>query len=82
MDLDFQQRSDLSNYFIKQYLTYSKDQQLTQLLEFYKCYRAYVRGKVISFRIDDPNITPEEKISATKDAHAYFKLADEYAKSL
>ncbi len=82
MDLDFQQRYDLSNYFIERYLAYSKDQQLTHLLEFYKCYRAYVRGKVISFRIDDPNITPEEKASATKEAQAYFKLAVEYAKDL
>jgi len=82
MDLDFQHQSDLALYFIKQYLAYSKDQQLFQLLAFYKCYRAYVRGKVISFRIDDPNITPEDKLSATEEAHAYFKLAAEYAKNL
>ena len=82
MDLDFQQRPDLANYFIEQYIVYSKDQQLTQLLAFYKCYRAYVRGKVISFRLDDPNITSAEKESATKEAQAYFKLAAEYAKSL
>ena len=82
MDLDFQQRPDLANYFIERYLAYSKDQQLTQLLPFYKCYRAYVRGKVISFRLDDPNITAEEKASATKEAQAYFKLAAEYAKNL
>jgi aminoglycoside phosphotransferase family enzyme len=82
MDLDFQHRSDLSNYVIERYLAYSKDQQLVQLLAFYKCYRAYVRGKVISFKIDDPNITSAEKTSATKEAEAYFKLAAEYAKSL
>jgi aminoglycoside phosphotransferase family enzyme len=82
MDLDFQQRFDLANYFIERYLEYSKDQQLPQILEFYKCYRAYVRGKVISFRIDDSSITPKEKMSATKEAKAYFKLSAEYAKSL
>jgi aminoglycoside phosphotransferase family enzyme len=82
MDLDFQHQSDLANYFIERYLAFSEDQQLTQLLAFYKCYRAYVRGKVISFRIDDPNITPVEKIFATKEAQAYFKLAAEYAKGL
>jgi aminoglycoside phosphotransferase family enzyme len=82
MDLDFQHQSDLANYFIERYLAYSEDQQLTQLLAFYKCYRAYVRGKVISFRIDDPNITPGEKIFATKEAQEYFKLAAEYAKGL
>jgi aminoglycoside phosphotransferase family enzyme len=82
MDLDFQQRSDLADYFIEQYIGYSKDQQLTQLLAFYKCYRAYVRGKVISFRLDDPNIKSEEKACATNEAQAYFKLAFEYAKKL
>jgi aminoglycoside phosphotransferase family enzyme len=82
MDLDFQHQSDLANYFIERYLAFSEDQQLTQLLAFYKCYRAYVRGKVISFRIDDPNITPGEKIFANKEAQEYFKLAAEYAKGL
>jgi uncharacterized protein len=82
MDLDFQNRVDLSNYFIERYLAYSKDQQLNQLLSFYKCYRAYVRGKVISFRLDDAHITSQDKEAATKEAAAYFKLANEYAKNL
>ncbi|MCL4429962.1 MAG: phosphotransferase, partial [Chloroflexi bacterium] len=82
MDLDYQQRTDLADYFIQQYLAYSKDVQLKQLLPFYKCYRAYVRGKVVSFRLDDPNISAQEKASATKEAQAYFRLAAEYAKNL
>ena len=82
MDLDYQNRSDLADYFITQYQKYSKDPQLQTLLPFYKCYRAYVRGKVISFRLDDPNIKPEDKKAAIKDAEAYFKLALQYAKKL
>jgi aminoglycoside phosphotransferase family enzyme len=82
MDLDYQNRSDLSDFFIEQYLKYSKDPQLKTLLPFYKCYRAYVRGKVISFRLDDPNIKAEDKKAAIKDAEAYFKLALQYAKNL
>jgi aminoglycoside phosphotransferase family enzyme len=82
MDLDYQKRTDLADYFIAQYIIYSKDTQLKQLLPFYKCYRAYVRGKVVSFRLDDPNIKAEEKAAATKEASAYFQLAKEYAKSL
>ncbi|HSV50078.1 MAG TPA: phosphotransferase [Candidatus Acidoferrales bacterium] len=82
MDLDYQNRSDLADYFIAQYQKYSKDPQLKTLLPFYKCYRAYVRGKVISFRLDDPNIKPEDKKAAIKDAEAYFKLALQYAKNL
>lgn len=82
MDLDFQDRSDLSNYFIKRYVLYSKDHELVNVLSFYKCYRAYVRGKVISFKLDDTNITVEEKKIAAKEAKAYFKLGDAYAKEI
>ena len=35
-----------------------------KVLDFYKCYRAYVRGKVESFRLDDPNIPEGEKRGA------------------
>jgi uncharacterized protein len=82
MDLDFQKRSDLADHFIERYLAYSKDTQLPLLLPFYKCYRAYVRGKVISFRLDDQNINQNEKETATKEAQEYFKLAAKYAKNL
>ncbi|MCW4000367.1 MAG: phosphotransferase [Candidatus Bathyarchaeota archaeon] len=82
MDLDYQSRSDLSDYFVSQYLAYSKDAELLRVLPFYKCYRAYVRGKVVSFRLDDPNISAEEKASATHEASAYLLLAAKYAKSL
>src|SRR5208337_5446773 len=81
MDLDFQQKSILAENFIAKYLTYSKDQELRLVLPFYKCYRAYVRGKVISFKLDDPNVNCQEKIVATKEARAYFKLAADYAKN-
>ncbi len=82
MDLDFQDRTDLSDYFINRYMTYSKDQELVKVLSFYKCYRAYVRGKVISFKLDDQNMKLAEKKAAVKEAQSYFKLAVKYAKDL
>ncbi len=82
MDLDFQEKQNLSTFFIKSYITYSEDHDLKLVLPFYKCYRAYVRGKVISFKLDDPNVTTEEKNAAIKEAQAYFKLASEYSKNL
>ncbi len=82
MDLDFKQRTDLSTYFAKKYVEYSADQELTRLLPFYKCYRAYVRGKVISFKLNDPNISIQEKSASMKEAKGYFKLACTYAKIL
>jgi len=82
MDLDFRKRSDLSDSFVERYIKYSGDQELTKLLPFYKCYRAYVRGKVTSFKLKDPSVGNEEKNSAMKEAKAYFKLANTYAKTL
>ena len=35
----------------------SGDAELLKLLDFYKVYRAFVRGKVNSFRLDDQNIS-------------------------
>ena len=82
MDLDSKERRDLSDYLIERYIAGSKDLTLTSVLDFYKCYRAYVRGKVISFRIDDPDIDPKEKETDIADAHAYFRLAAEYARKM
>ena len=82
MDLDFKERIDLSDFFVKRYVEYSGDQELTKLLPFYECYRAYVRGKVTSFKLKDPNVSSEEKNVAMKEAKAYFKLASTYAKIL
>jgi aminoglycoside phosphotransferase family enzyme len=80
MDLDYKERVDLSDFLIKRYVEYSGDQELTRLLPFYKCYRAYVRGKVTSFKLKDPNVNSKEKKAATKEAKTYFKLASTYAK--
>ncbi len=72
----------MSKFFVKRYVKYSGDQELTKLLPFYKCYRAYVRGKVVSFKLKDPSVGGEEKSEAVKEANAYFKLASTYAKIL
>jgi uncharacterized protein len=82
MDLDFQRKFELADFFVSRYIDYSKDAQLTNILLFYKCYRAYVRGKVVSFRIDDENIGSLEKKSSILEAREYFKLAEEYARNL
>ena len=82
MDLDFKKRTDLSNVFVKKYVEYSGDRELTKLLPFYKCYRAYVRGKVVSFKLEDPRVGSEEKSAAMTEAKAYFKLASTYVKIL
>ncbi len=80
MDLDFKGRNDLASFFVKKYVEYSGDKELERILPFYKCYRAYVRGKVTSFKLNDPNVGSQEKTGAAKEANAYFELAAKYAK--
>jgi aminoglycoside phosphotransferase family enzyme len=82
MDLDFKGRIDLSNFFVERYVKYSEDQDLMRLLPFYRCYRAYVRGKVVSFKLEDSNVGREEKKAAKTEAKEYFRLASTYAKIL
>ncbi len=78
MDLDHYGRADLSRSFVNAYISRSRDKELRELLNFYKCYRAYVRGKVESFKLDDPHISEEEKIRVLAIARKYFELAESY----
>jgi aminoglycoside phosphotransferase family enzyme len=78
MDLDRYQRADLSRAFVNAYVRLSQDKELLRLLNFYKCYRAYVRGKVESFKFDDPYVSEEEKTSVLATARRYFELAESY----
>lgn len=78
MDLDRFQHANLSRSFVDAYVRLSRDKELPGLLNFYKCYRAYVRGKVSSFMRDDPYIPEKEKKDAMAAARMYFKLAESY----
>ena len=78
MDLDRYQRADLSRHLVNTYVELSQDGELLSLLNFYKCYRAYVRGKVESFKLDDPYIPEEEKTKVLAIAKRYFELAESY----
>jgi len=78
MDLDRYQRADLSQYFVSTYVKLGHDDELLELLSFYKCYRACVRGKVESFKLDDPYISEEEKAKVLTAAQTYFELAESY----
>ena len=79
MDLGHAGRADLAHAFINAYVRASGDGQLRALLDFYKCYRAYVRGKVLSFRLDEPGLEKDESDRITAEARAYFDLAQAHA---
>ena len=81
MDLDHYGRADLSRSLVKAYVDESGDKELLELLGFYKCYRAYVRGKVESFKLDDPYIADDEKEKTLEIAASYFDLARAYTRA-
>ncbi len=82
MDLDYAGRRDLAGFFVERYVAESGDVGLLRLLDFYKCYRAYVRGKVTSFNLNDAGISKADKATARKTAQRYFKLSERYARLL
>jgi aminoglycoside phosphotransferase family enzyme len=78
MDLDFWGLEDLSRHFIKQFIAVSGD-DLGGMLDFYKCYRAYVRGKIGLFTAGSPEVDEETKSLSMTQAGKYFQLALKYA---
>ncbi len=79
MDLDHYGRADLGAAFVDAYERASQDADLLVLLDFYRCYRAFVRGKVLGLRLLQNGRTPEETTALVDDASAYFELARAYA---
>jgi hypothetical protein len=79
MDLEERGRRDLSDELLGHYLAATLDSTLPLVLPFYKCYRAYVRGKVDGFQLDQPEVDERQKAQAAESARRYFALAHAYA---
>ncbi|KJR99307.1 MAG: hypothetical protein VR65_17705 [Desulfobulbaceae bacterium BRH_c16a] len=80
MDLDFHGCSALSDYFISRFIRESGDEGLRKVLNFYKCYRAYVRGKVSLLTASDPSLEGKRAEAWLETAGRYFQLAEEYTR--
>src|SRR6266480_1084583 len=79
MDFDFEGRSDLGNLLLRNAAREFGDDGILKVSDFYKCYRAFVRGKVQSIQgISMKTTTPEEH---AEQAARYFRLALRYAVS-
>ena len=80
MDLDFHGLAGLSQHFVKRFIEKSGDTGLQKMLDFYKCYRAYVRGKINLFTASAPEVDQETKLQCQEMAGKYFRLAEHYAR--
>jgi len=79
MDLDYLNRADLGRAFDAAYFSGSGDEDGEKLLNFYKCYRAFIRAKVEGFKYLEPEVAEEEKEEAFRGALHHFHLAGQYA---
>ena len=79
MDFDFRGRPELGRLLIDEYVEASGDRGLLKLLNFYKCYRAYVRGKISCFTASDPALDGVQRRHWKNRARHYFGLAYRYA---
>jgi predicted kinase len=79
MDFDFHGRRDLARRFSTQMARALRDRGMLRLLDFYKCYRACVRGKVESFRHCTAGLAEREQLKSRDRATRYLRLALEYA---
>jgi uncharacterized protein len=82
MDMDARGRPDLGYFFTEAYQRRTGDRDFFTLLPFYRCYRAYVRGKVLSFRLNEAEFSEEERRSSAARAGNFFDLARRYASRL
>jgi aminoglycoside phosphotransferase family enzyme/predicted kinase len=79
MDFDFHDRPDLARYFTTRMAAALHDPGLLRLLDFYKCYRACVRGKVESFHACTDSVPDAERRESRALAKRYFQLGLRYA---
>lgn len=79
MDLDFRGRFDLAAHLVDRMATLLKDDDLPRLMDFYKCYRACVRGKVESLRGASSDASEAVRRESMEHAARYFRLALRYA---
>lgn len=79
MDLDYYGLEALAGRFVDSFVQATADHGLRAMLPFYKCYRAYVRGKIGLFTAADPAVDAATRAANIENAAKYFRLAERYA---
>lgn len=79
MDLDAHGHPDLALFFARRMAERLGDPGLLQMMDFYKCYRAYVRGKVEHLRAGEAEVPEADRTESRERARRHFQLALQYA---
>jgi len=81
MDLDRLKAPALGHQLLSAYLPEVADPAMPRLLNFYKCFRAVVRGKVGSLKAREREVPEMQRASARETARTYFGAAWRYARA-
>lgn len=79
MDLDYEGRPQIAGYLLNAYVKYSKDQDIFVMIDFYKCYRAFVRCKVNCLRLQAGDLGEYDRRKLLRETSQYLDLAYRYA---
>jgi len=79
MDLDYHDSPELGSHFAHHYAERAGDYGLPDRLDFYRCYRAFVRGKVLCLSLGEREVESEQRRLDLESARRYFSLAHLYA---
>ncbi len=79
MDLDYHGLREISSYFVDLFAQSSGDEGIADVLDFYKCYRASVRGKIGLLTAHETEVDDATREKAAEQARRYFSLALSYA---
>jgi len=81
MDLEYNGGKNFSEKLLSSYIDFADEKfnkETIDLIKYYKVYRAYVRGKVTSFILNDKSVKDNIKNEARIIAQRYFSLAHSY----
>lgn len=81
MDLEAKNKPEFANVFLNSYLENTGDWEGLLLLPLYLSRQAYVRAKVNSFLLDDPQVSESEKKSAQQLALNYYRQAYQFTQT-
>jgi aminoglycoside phosphotransferase family enzyme len=81
MDLEYHKHKDLQLYFVRTYVSRSKDEALEKILNFLICYKVFVRAKVSLFQASFES-AKIRKYGLKKEADSHLILAQKYLKDL
>ena len=78
MDLEYRGRYDIAFYFMQKIMTQLEKKSVNDLLNFYKTYRAAVRGKVNSLKAQEHEVAEDSRKESQKKAQRYYQWALKY----